>query len=61
MNISELIDRAITSNPDVVARYRKGAKSASAFLVGRVMRDTNGLANPVTVNRLTLEKLDKAL
>jgi aspartyl-tRNA(Asn)/glutamyl-tRNA(Gln) amidotransferase subunit B len=43
----------------VVEAYRAGKKAALGFLVGQVMKSTQGKANPATVNRLLVEKLPK--
>jgi len=43
----------------VVEDYRAGKKAALGFLVGQVMKSTQGKANPAAVNRLLVEKLPK--
>jgi aspartyl-tRNA(Asn)/glutamyl-tRNA(Gln) amidotransferase subunit B len=41
----------------VVGDYRGGKKQAAGFLVGQVMKATQGKANPQVVNRLLAERL----
>lgn len=55
--IEELVDRAMADNPKSVADYRGGKKAAAKFLVGQVMRLSEGKANPQVVGRLLEEKL----
>ena len=52
------VQSVIESHPDVVNTYRAGKTSALGFLVGQVMRQTNGKANPKRVKELLSEQLD---
>jgi len=47
----------VAAHPDVVGDYRRGKKQAAGFLVGQVMKATQGKANPQLVNRLLAERL----
>ena len=47
----------IQSNPQAVADYRGGKETAVRFLVGQVMKETKGRANPTLVNQMLLKKL----
>ena len=49
--------RVVAANPQPVADYRAGKAAALSFLVGQVMKDTRGRANPALVNRLLREAL----
>jgi aspartyl-tRNA(Asn)/glutamyl-tRNA(Gln) amidotransferase subunit B len=51
------VDRVILNNPNVIEDYKKGKKSALTFLVGQVMKETKGKANPKIVNELLKEKV----
>jgi aspartyl-tRNA(Asn)/glutamyl-tRNA(Gln) amidotransferase subunit B len=42
-----------------VEDWKKGKKQSLGFLVGQVMKATQGKANPAIVNQLLLEKLPK--
>ncbi|HEX7786966.1 MAG TPA: Asp-tRNA(Asn)/Glu-tRNA(Gln) amidotransferase subunit GatB [Methylomirabilota bacterium] len=53
------VDAVLAANPKVVEDYRAGKKAALGFLVGQVMKATQGKANPGVVNRLLTEKLPK--
>ena len=52
-----MIDEVVTAHPSVVEDYRRGKKQAAGFLVGQVMKATQGKANPQVVNRLLGERL----
>lgn len=53
------IAQVLDSNPQAVADYKKGKKQALTFLVGQVMRQTRGRANPQIVSRMLQERLEK--
>ena len=55
--IRRVIDEVVAANPGVVEDYRRGKKQAAGFLVGQVMKATQGKANPQIVNRLLAELL----
>ena len=51
------IDAVIAANPEQVETYRGGKEGILGFLVGQVMKETGGKADPKVVNRLIREKL----
>ena len=55
--IIEQIGQVIAANPKVVEDYKNGKEKAIGFLVGQVMKQTRGKANPDAVNRLLKERL----
>lgn len=55
-----VVDRVIAAHPSAVAAFRKGKKQSLAFLVGQVMKATQGKASPQVVNRLLAERLPRA-
>jgi aspartyl-tRNA(Asn)/glutamyl-tRNA(Gln) amidotransferase subunit B len=52
-----VVDQVIAAQPAAVADFRRGKKQSAAFLVGQVMKATQGKANPQVVNRLLAERL----
>ncbi|NUO10218.1 MAG: Asp-tRNA(Asn)/Glu-tRNA(Gln) amidotransferase subunit GatB [Candidatus Brocadia sp.] len=56
--IEAVIDKVIAGNPNVIDDYKKGKKNALAFLVGQVMKETKGKANPKIVNEMLVKKID---
>jgi aspartyl-tRNA(Asn)/glutamyl-tRNA(Gln) amidotransferase subunit B len=55
--LNQIVEEVLQANANVVEDYRKGKKKALAFLVGQVMKATQGKANPQVVNKLILEKI----
>ena len=55
--IEAVVDAVIAANPKPVADYQGGNKKAIGALVGQVMKQTKGKANPGMVNKLLAEKL----
>ncbi|MFN3691240.1 MAG: Asp-tRNA(Asn)/Glu-tRNA(Gln) amidotransferase GatCAB subunit B, partial [Fimbriimonadales bacterium] len=49
--------KVIAANPEVVAKYRAGKTSVLGFLVGQMMRETQGRANPQRAQELLREEL----
>ncbi|MFH1098738.1 MAG: Asp-tRNA(Asn)/Glu-tRNA(Gln) amidotransferase subunit GatB [Candidatus Uhrbacteria bacterium] len=56
--LGRAVDAAINANPEPVADYRAGKTNAIQFLVGQVMRETKGTANPNIVKKLLEERLE---
>lgn len=55
--LGEVIDKIVIANPKSIEDYKKGKTNALMFLVGQVMRETRGKANPKLVNELLAKKL----
>jgi aspartyl-tRNA(Asn)/glutamyl-tRNA(Gln) amidotransferase subunit B len=47
----------ISENGEVAEKIRGGQMGAIGFLVGQVMKETKGQANPGLVNKILREKL----
>ena len=57
--LKSIIDSIITANQGQVTAYKNGKTQLFGFFVGQVMKQTQGRANPQTVNSLLKEALDK--
>jgi len=57
--IKAIVDRVVESNPQSVADYKAGKEKAIGFLVGQVMKESRGKANPGLVNKLIADKLNE--
>lgn len=57
--IKEVVERVVKANPKSIEDYRAGKDRALGFLVGQVMKETHGKANPGIVNKLLLDVLNK--
>ncbi|ANY67668.1 aspartyl/glutamyl-tRNA amidotransferase subunit B [Paenibacillus sp. BIHB 4019] len=58
--IIAIVDKVIESNPQSVEDFRAGKEKAIGFLVGQIMKETKGKANPAMVNKMLLERLQQA-
>ena len=52
-----IVDEVIAGNPKQVEQYKTGTTSVLGFLVGQVIKVSNGQANPAVVNELLRDKL----
>jgi aspartyl-tRNA(Asn)/glutamyl-tRNA(Gln) amidotransferase subunit B len=52
-----IIDAVIAENPDEAERVRGGDKKVVGFLMGQIMRKTQGKANPGVVSKMLAKKL----
>src|SRR6266540_3885855 len=50
--LEAVIDRVVAANPELVDKVRGGKRGVLGALVGQVMRETRGRANPKLVNEL---------
>lgn len=55
--IIAIVEAVIAANPQSVADFKAGKDKAIGFLVGQIMKQTKGRANPDMVNTLLREKL----
>ena len=56
--LEEAVLGVLAANPDAIDTYRSGAQKVVGFLVGQVMRATQGKADPRLVNQILTEKLE---
>lgn len=56
--IEAIIDKVIASNQQSVDDFRNGKEKAIGFLVGQVMKESRGKANPQIVNEILIKKLN---
>ncbi len=57
--IEGIIDVVLKNNSQSVTDYKNGKEKALGFLVGQIMRESKGKANPQVVNELLLKKLNQ--
>ena len=55
--IVAVVEAVIAANPQSVADYQAGKDRAIGFLVGQIMKQTKGRANPELVNKLLRERM----
>jgi len=57
--LEAVVEKVIASNPKAVEDFKNGKDKAIGFLVGQIMKETRGRANPDAVNQLLRDKLAK--
>jgi len=55
--LEKAVEKIIKDNPKPVADYKSGKQMALQFLIGQVMRESKGKANPQVVGKILKEKL----
>lgn len=55
--LARIVEAVLAANPKSVADFRGGKEAALGFLVGQVMKETKGRANPGLVNQMLRQKL----
>ncbi|MFI5299446.1 MAG: Asp-tRNA(Asn)/Glu-tRNA(Gln) amidotransferase subunit GatB [Polyangiales bacterium] len=58
--LTTICAEVIAANPKQVASYRAGKTGTLGFLVGQVMKETKGSANPAVVNELLKKALEQS-
>lgn len=57
--ILDAVKKVFDENPNVIEDYKSGKTQVLGFLVGKVMKETKGKANPQIVNKLVAEEAKK--
>lgn len=57
--LEEIVLNAISNNPDSVSDYKAGKDRAIKYLMGQIMKETKGSANPKLVNEILTRELNK--
>ena len=57
--IEKMVNDVIAAHPEQVEQFRAGKDKVLGFLVGQIMKQSQGKANPQQVNELIKEKLGK--
>ncbi len=55
--LKTIVEKIILENPEVVATYKSGKENAIMSLVGKIIKESNGSANPQIVIKLLKEML----
>lgn len=58
--IKDIIINVVDKNPSSIVDYKDGKDRALKYLMGQIMKETKGQANPVSVNKILLEILNNA-
>lgn len=55
--LQAMVDQVVEANPQSVADFKAGKDRAVGFLVGQIMKQSHGKANPAMVNEMLMKKL----
>ncbi|MFV0479363.1 MAG: Asp-tRNA(Asn)/Glu-tRNA(Gln) amidotransferase subunit GatB [Anaerorhabdus sp.] len=56
-----LVEEVLNENPQSIEDYKNGKDRAVGFLVGQIMKKSNGQANPGLTNKMVVEELGKRI
>jgi aspartyl-tRNA(Asn)/glutamyl-tRNA(Gln) amidotransferase subunit B len=54
-----IVEQVVAANPQSIEDYNAGKQKAIGFLVGQVMKESKGKANPALVNKLLVDVLSR--
>lgn len=57
--LQPIIDEVLSDNPQSIEDFHNGKDRAIGFLVGQIMKQTRGKANPQVVNKLLMASMNK--
>ena len=57
--LQEIINNVLNNNQESVNDYKNGHENALKYLMGQIMKESKGQANPKLVNELLIENLKK--
>lgn len=57
--LENIVEKVIGANNQSVSAYKSGKKNALAYLIGQIMKETRGKANPKIVNEMLIKKLGR--
>ena len=57
--IESIVDKVISANPKAIEDFKKGKTNVVGWLMGQVMKESHGKANPGQATKMINEKLAK--
>jgi len=58
VELEEIVKKTLDNNPQSIEDFKNGKDRAIGFLMGQIMKETKGKANPQMVNKMLLEKIN---
>ena len=59
VEVRKIINKVIDNNPSIIDDIKNGKDRAIGFIIGQVMKISNGIVNPELTNRLVQEELQR--
>lgn len=57
-SLNIVIEKVLNQNPESIKDYKEGKDRAIKYLMGQIMKETKGSANPQLVNQMLIEKIN---
>lgn len=57
--LEKIVENIILANPESIADYKAGKDRATKYLMGQIMKETKGQADPALANQLLIQKLNE--
>ncbi len=57
--IETIVNKVISENPKAIEDFKKGKTNVAGWLMGQVMKESRGKANPAQATKMIVEKLSK--
>ncbi|MFB9860937.1 Asp-tRNA(Asn)/Glu-tRNA(Gln) amidotransferase subunit GatB [Salinicoccus siamensis] len=57
--LGDMVTAVLDQNPQSIEDYKNGKDRATGFLIGQIMKQSKGQANPQKVNEILLEEINK--
>ena len=57
--LKDIVNKVINENEKSIIEYKEGNQKVVGFFMGKIMRETQGKADPNTVREILVEELDK--
>jgi len=58
-DLANIVENIISNNQESVEDYKQGKDRAVKYLMGQIMKETKGQADPATANQLLIKKLNE--
>lgn len=58
-DLVNIVEKLILANPESVEDYKQGKDRAVKYLMGQIMKETKGQADPASANQLLIQKLNE--
>ncbi|MCX8014602.1 MAG: Asp-tRNA(Asn)/Glu-tRNA(Gln) amidotransferase GatCAB subunit B, partial [candidate division WOR-3 bacterium] len=57
--INKVVDEVLSENTELIVKYKSGKINVISFLIGQVVKKTQGKFSPILIRELLIEKLNQ--
>ena len=58
-DLMKIVENVILANPESIIDYKSGKDRAVKYLMGQIMKETKGQADPQLANQVLIQKLNE--